>query len=148
MTEDDEAKQGPDSRVKLTDRDERLFRQVLLPLRDGRPSWENFKGRKHEDWQVSVDRQSRCPSAEAAYDRYTAQGARSHGVLATSVGALDDELVESYEAPLVGNQAHCQYDLAILTTGQRLSHGRRERICVKLHKDAIADEDHPPYLPS
>ena len=144
----DDVESDEPERVLLTDEDEYLFRQVLLPLRDGRPSWEAFKGRKDEVWQVSVDREARCPSAEEAYTRYTAGGARSNGVVATSVGALSDQLVVTYEDELEDNPAHCMYDLATLSSGGSVSHSVRERICVRLYELSLTYDKHPPYLPA
>jgi hypothetical protein len=134
-----------DGRVYLAD-DELLFRQVLLPLRDGRPSWETFKGRKADDWQVSVDREALCDSPQNAYSAYTAGGANSYGTLATSVSDLDGHGVGVYEKPEDDNPAHCQYDLRLKRDGAVITNGGRERICVDLFDRAMGD-DRPRFMP-
>lgn len=142
MTED----QGEEQPRNLLQEDELLYRQISLPLREGRPSWEVFKGRKDEGWQVSVDRSSMVDSQEATYLRHTDKGATSHGVLAVSTGELTQVQVHAYTAEEDDNPAHCQYDLKILATGTTISHGQREKICSRLLEWAL-DQDRPKYLP-
>jgi len=133
-------------REVLTEAEELLYRQIALPLREGRPSWEVFKGRKDEDWQVSVDRESLVDDMKASFDRHTEDGATSHGVVAVSVGDLEERLVEAYSKPLPENPAHSQYDLQTLNTGANVSHGVREKICVTLLDKALAP-GRPQYFP-
>lgn len=128
------------------DDEELLFRQVLLPLRDGRPSWETFKGRRSADWQVSVDREALCATPQAAFNAYTAGGANSFGALATSVEDLGTHGVGAYEQPEDDNPAHCQYDLRLKRDGTAITYGGRERICADLLDRAMSD-DRPRFMP-
>jgi hypothetical protein len=118
---------GDAPRAFLTEGDEHLFRQITLPLSNGRPTWEVFKGRKDDDWQVSVDRNSLCATPAEALQRYVEHGATSHGVLSTTVGRLWGHNVGSYAMPEADKLAHCHYDLATLLTGKDISHGARTR---------------------
>ena len=127
-------------REVLVDQAELLYRQIALPLRNGRPTWEIFKGRKEEAWQVSVDRASLAEGLEASYLRHTDRGATSHGVLAVSVEELAQNLVEAYSAPSDENPSHCQYDLQTLTSGDPISHGQREKICSQLLEYALSND--------